>query len=62
VSYQSVYGLDLQQMQWRANKISTYGHGFEWLFDQEYQATAAVAFQTSTRRIAQRIHLFNMLP
>lgn len=47
--YQQAYGLDLEQMQWRANKISTYGQGFEWLFDQEYPATAALAFQTSTQ-------------
>lgn len=47
--YQIAYGLDLEQMQWRANKISTYGAGFEWLFDQEYPATAALAFKTSTQ-------------
>lgn len=47
--YQDAYGLDLEQMQWRANKISTYGAGFEWLFDQEYPATAALAFKTSTQ-------------
>ena len=46
--YQAAYGLSLEQMQWRANKISTYGQGFEWLFDQEYPATASVAFQSST--------------
>jgi hypothetical protein len=48
VEYQQAYGLDLEQMQWRANKISTYGYGFEWLFKQEYPGTAAEAFQTST--------------
>lgn len=47
-AYQLAYGLEREQMQWRANKISTYGEGFEWLFDQEYPATAALAFQTST--------------
>ena len=47
--YQLAYGLTLEQMQWRANKISTYGAGFEWLFDQEYPATAALAFKTSTQ-------------
>ena len=49
--YQASYGggLDLEQMQWRANKIAEYGKGFEWLFDQEYPATAALAFQTSTQ-------------
>lgn len=46
--YQLAYGLTLAQMQWRANKISTYGQGFEWLFDQEYPGTAALAFQSST--------------
>ena len=46
--YRAAYGLDMEQMQWRANKISTYGRGFEWLFAQEYPATAAEAFQTST--------------
>lgn len=46
--YQAAYGLDLEQMQWRANKISSYGQGFEWLFDQEYPGTATLAFQSST--------------
>jgi hypothetical protein len=46
--YQAAYALDMAQMQWRANKISTYGQGFAWLFDQEYPATAALAFQSST--------------
>ena len=49
LKYQAAYGLTLEQMQWRANKISEYGKGFEWLFDQEYPATAALAFQTSTQ-------------
>jgi hypothetical protein len=46
--YQLAYGLDMEQMQWRANKIATYGRSHEWLFDQEYPATAALAFKTST--------------
>lgn len=46
--YMRAYGLDLEQMQWRANKIAQYGKGFEWLFDQEYPATASLAFQSST--------------
>lgn len=46
--YQQAYGLTPEQMQWRANKISTYGAGFEWLFAQEYPATAAEAFISST--------------
>ena len=48
LKYQQAYDLDLEQMQWRATKISTYGQGFEWLFDQEYPGTAALAFQSST--------------
>jgi hypothetical protein len=48
LEYQAVYGLDAMQMQWRANKISEYGPGFEWLFDQEYPATPALAFRSPT--------------
>ncbi len=47
--YKETYGLDLAQMQWRANKIATYEQGLEWLFDQEYPAVPALAFQTPTR-------------
>lgn len=47
--YRDAYKLDLAQMQWRANKIASYGKGFEWVFDQEYPATAALAFKTSTQ-------------
>lgn len=43
------YGLDDEQLQWRRNKIATYGQGFEWLFPQEYPCCAAEAFQTSTQ-------------
>lgn len=46
--YQEAYGLDMAQMAWRHNKIVTYGKGFEWLFDQEYPATAALAFRSAT--------------
>lgn len=46
--YMAAYGLDMEQMQWRANKIVSYGKGFAWLFDQEYPATPALAFQSST--------------
>lgn len=46
--YQAAYGLDMEQMAWRRNKITTYGKGFEWLFDQEYPATPALAFRSST--------------
>lgn len=48
IAYQVAYGLDREQMQWRANKIAGYGEGFSWLFDQEYPATATLAFQTGT--------------
>jgi len=46
--YQAAYDLDMEQMAWRAGKISTYGQGFEWLFDQEYPATPSLAFQSAT--------------
>lgn len=47
--YQVAYGLDDQQMAWRQNKIILYGKGYEWLFDQEYPATPALAFKSSTQ-------------
>jgi hypothetical protein len=46
--YMDTFGLDLPQMAWRANKLATYGQGFEWLFDQEFPATPGLAFRTST--------------
>jgi hypothetical protein len=46
--YMQTYGLDLAQMAWRANKIQTYGAGSEWLFDQEFPATASLAFRSAT--------------
>jgi hypothetical protein len=49
VLYMQAYGLDMAQMQWRRNKIATYGAGFEWLFVQEYPATPSEAFVSSTR-------------
>ena len=49
LAYQLAYGLDLSQMQWRQNKIIEYGDEFAWLFDQEYPATASLAFKTSTQ-------------
>lgn len=48
LEYQAAYELDLEQMQWRANKIASYGQDFEYLFAQEYPATPAEAFQSST--------------
>jgi hypothetical protein len=48
LEYQEAHGLDLAQMQWRHNKIVSYGAGFEWLFDQEYPAVPELAFQSPT--------------
>lgn len=48
VKYMDTYGLDIGQMAWRRNKITVYGKGNEWLFDQEYPATPALAFRSST--------------
>ncbi len=42
----ATYGLDDEQLQWRRNKIATYGNGMEWLFMQEHPCCAAEAFQT----------------
>ena len=47
-AYMQAYGLDMEQMAWRRNKIVSYGQGFEWLFDQEYPATPALAFRSAT--------------
>lgn len=54
IKYMEAYGADIgglsmEQMQWRADKIASYGKGFAWLFDQEYPATAVLAFKTSTQ-------------
>jgi len=38
------YGLDNEQLQFRRNKISSYGDGFAWLFQQEFPNCAAEAF------------------
>lgn len=46
--YQRAYDLSMEQMQWRHNKIVSYGDDYAWLFDQEFPATAALAFKTST--------------
>lgn len=43
--YQAAYGLDLEQMVWRRNKIAELKDPL--LFKQEYPATAAEAFQMS---------------
>jgi len=47
--YRAAYGLDMAQMQWRANKTAEYGSEFSWLFDQEYPATVGLAFKTTTK-------------
>lgn len=46
--YQDTYQLDQAQMAWRANKVQTYGQGFEWLFDQEFPASPSLAFRSAT--------------
>lgn len=48
VEYQEAYGLSLRQMAWRHAKLLEYGAGFEWLFDQEYPASPALAFRSAT--------------
>ena len=48
VQYKETYKLDIQQMSWRRNKINSYRRGFEWLFDQEYPASPALAFRSTT--------------
>ena len=45
IDYQQAYGLDLEQMAWRRNKIAELKDPL--LFKQEYPATAAEAFQMS---------------
>lgn len=59
VAIQRLYGLDLEQMQWRANKIASYGEGFGWLFKQEYPLTASEAFQTGTMNPLVSPHYVN---
>lgn len=49
IEYQNAYGLTLRQMAFRHSKRLEYGQGQEWLFDQEYPACAALAFQSATR-------------
>jgi len=49
VGLMRAYGLDNKQLQWRRNKISSYGDGFSWLFMQEFPCCAAEAFQTSSK-------------
>ena len=49
IEYQNAYGLTLRQMAFRHGKRLEYGQGQEWLFDQEYPACAALAFQSATK-------------
>lgn len=44
----NTYGLDMAQMQWRANKIASYGDGFGWLVNQEFPNCPAEAFVSPT--------------
>lgn len=46
--YQKAYGLTLGQMFFRRTKQIEYGAEKVWLFDQEYPAMPALAFQTGT--------------
>jgi hypothetical protein len=48
VAYQEAYQLTLRQMAWRRGKLLEYGQGYEWLFDQEYPASPALAFRSAT--------------
>lgn len=43
--YMQAYGLSMEQMQWRANKLATYDEDKQYLFDQEYPACPELAFQ-----------------
>lgn len=46
--YQAAYGLDTEQMAWRAKKTATDFRGNSGLFDQEYPAAPEVAFASSS--------------
>lgn len=48
--YQETFGLSLEQMAWRANKIGTDFRGDVSLFDQEYPASPELAFASSSPR------------
>ena len=45
LEYMQAYGLSMEQMQWRANKLATYDEDKQYLFDQEYPACPELAFQ-----------------
>lgn len=48
--YREAYGLTMGQMAWRRNKIDTDFRGDNSLFDQEYPASAELAFASSSPR------------
>lgn len=48
--YRDAYGLTLGQMAWRRNKVDTDFRGDVSLFDQEYPASADLAFASSSPR------------
>lgn len=48
--YRETYGLTMGQMAWRANKIATDFRGDVSLFNQEYPASAELAFASSSPR------------
>lgn len=48
--YQEAYTLTMDQMAWRANKVDTDFRGDTSLFDQEYPASAELAFASSSPR------------
>ena len=48
VEYQEAYELNIRQMAFRHAKLTEYGPGNEWLFDQEYPANPALAFRSAT--------------
>lgn len=48
--YREAYGLTMGQMAWRRNKIDTDFRGDVSLFDQEYPASAELAFASSSPR------------
>ncbi|UYZ85319.1 hypothetical protein MTZ49_07170 [Entomomonas sp. E2T0] len=45
LEYMETYGLDINQMAWRANKIFSDFNGSKDVFNQEYPATCDLAFQ-----------------
>lgn len=48
VAYQDAYKLNIRQMAFRHAKLTEYGAGNEWLFDQEYPSSPSLAFRSAT--------------